>query len=95
MPRTAIFKKDIIGDKIGEKTYKAINKIKKYSGLPGKYYKKATQIEKILTPSSSGYDKFKNTMKFIGGTDRNISSPVGDFNDTVLKIIDTVINIAS
>lgn len=95
MPRTDLFKKDIIGDKIGDTTYKTINKIKKYSGLPGKYYKKATQIEKIFTPDSSGYDKFKNTMKYIGGTDFNISSPVGDFNDTVLEIIDTVIDIAS
>lgn len=95
MPRTDVFKKDIIGDKIGDTTYKTINKIKKYSGLPGKYYKKATQIEKIFTLDSSGYDKFKNTMKYIGGTDFNISSPVGDFNDTVLEIIDTVINIAS
>lgn len=76
-------------------TYKTINKIKKYSGLTGKYYKKATQIEKIFTPDSSGYDKFKNTMKYIGGTDFNISSPVGDFDDTVLEIIDTVIDIAS
>lgn len=95
MPRTDVFKKDIIGDKIGDTTYKTINKIKKYSGLPGKYYKKATQIEKIFTLDSSGYDKFKNTMKYIGGTDFNISSPVGDFNGTVLEIIDTVINIAS
>ena len=95
MPRTDLFKKDIIGDKIGDTTYKTINKIKKYSGLPGKYYKKATQIEKIFTPDSSGYDKFKNTMKYIGGTDFNISSPVGDFNDTVLEIIDTVIDIAA
>jgi hypothetical protein len=95
MPRTDVFKKDIIGDKIGDTAYKTINKIKKYSGLPGKYYKKATQIEKIFTPDSSGYDKFKNTKKYIGGTDFNISSPVGDFNDTVLEIIDTVIDIAS
>lgn len=48
-----------------------------------------------VTADSSGYDKFKNTMKYIGGTDFNISSPVGDFNDTVLEIIDTVIDIAS
>jgi len=95
MPRTDVFKKDIIGDRIGDTTYKAINKIKKYSGIPGKYYKKATQIEKIFAPDSSGYDKFKNTMKYIGGTDFNISSPVGDFNDTVLEIIDTAIDLAS
>lgn len=91
MPRTDIFKNDIIGDKIGDTLYKTINKIKKYSGLP----EKVTQIEKIFSPDSFGYDKFKNTMKYIGGTDFNISSPVGDFNDTVLKIIDTVIDIAS
>ena len=88
-------RKILSANKIGDTTYKTINKIKKYSGLPGKYYKKATQIEKIFTPDSSGYDKFKNTMKYIGGTDFNISSPVGDFNDTVLEIIDTVIDIAA
>ena len=95
IPRTDIFKKDIIGDKIGDTTYKTINKIKKYSGLPGKYYKKATQIEKIFSPDSSGYDVFKNTTKFVGGTKFNISSPISDFNDTVLKIIDTTIDLAS
>lgn len=95
IPRTDIFKKDIIGDKIGHTTYKTINKIEKYSGLPGKYYKKATQIEKIFSPDSSGYDVFKNTTKFVGGTKFNISSPISDFNDTVLKIIDTTIDLAS
>jgi len=80
---------------IGRTANKCLSGVKKVTGFPGKYYKKATQIEKIFTPDSSGYDKFKNTMKYIGGTDFNISSPVGDFNDTVLEIIDTVIDIAS
>lgn len=95
IPRTAIFKKDIVGDLIGDGTYKKINTVKKVAGYPGKYYKKITNIETIISPKSSGYSKFKSTMKYIGGTKYNISSPVSDFNDTVLEIIDTVRNLAS
>lgn len=95
IPRIKYFKDDIIGDKIGDSTYKTIKTINEIADFPGKYYKKATQIEKIIDPDSSGYDVFKNTMEFAGGTRFNISSPIGDFNDTVLKIIDTVRNLAS
>lgn len=95
IPRSDIFKKDIIGDKIGDLTYRRINSIKKISGYPGKIYKKITNIETIFSPDSSGYDRFKSGMKYVGGTKINISSPVGDFNDTVLTIIDTVMDIAS
>lgn len=34
-------------------------------------------------------------LKSIGDSKSNLSSPVGDFNDTVLQIIDTAVNLAS
>lgn len=94
-PRFDIYKKDIIGETIGDTTYKRIKSITKITGFPGKYYKKITQIEKVFSPDSSAYDIFKNAMKIIGGSKYNISSPVKDFNDTVLTIIDTTISLVS
>lgn len=95
IPRSDIFKKDLIGDTIGDQTWKRIGTIKKVTGYPGKIYKKISNIEKIIAPDSSIYDRVKGGMKYVGSTDFNISSPVSDINDTVLTIYDTVVDIAS
>lgn len=91
IPRTEIYKKDIIGDKIGDLAYKRIDSVKE---ITDRIYKKITHIETINSPDSSSWDCFKSGMGYISASKVKISSPVGDLNDTILEIVDTVIEIA-
>lgn len=93
--KAGILEKDLITDVIGSKTWKNIKTVKKVTGYPGKIYKKVSNIETIISPDSSIYDKSKSVLKYIGGSKSNLSSPVGDFNDTILEIIDTAVDLAS
>lgn len=101
IPRIGTYKKDIIGDMIGDMTYKKIRTVKNVASYPGKIYKKIANIETIISHDSSGYDRFKSEMKYISSVGDiidlqfNICSPIKDFNDTILTIVDTVMDVAS
>lgn len=93
--KSEILEKDLITDVIGNKTWKNIKNVKKVTSYPGKIYKKISNIETIVSSDTSAYDKTKSVLKYIGGSKSNLSSPVGDFNDTILEIIDITVDLAS
>ena len=95
IPRQDVYSKDIVGDLIGDKRLKFLKTIKSYSGKPGKAQKVTSNIEKIVNPATSAYDRFKSTMKTIDKFSFNICSPIKDFNDTVLEIIDSIVELAA
>lgn len=90
-----LYAEHIIKNEIGRTEYKILSGFKKVTGFPGKIYKKGTNIETIFSNDANWYDKTSSAIDYAGSTNFNISTPIGDFNDSVFKIIDTVVDIAS
>lgn len=92
----------LLGDSVGPGLYKAsmlddgrrlfngLKTFKKITGFPGKVYKTTSNIDKVLGGDSTIVTRAKSALSLIGGSDFNVSSPVSDFNDTVVPIIETV-----
>lgn len=93
--KAELFEKSLVKGVIGEEAWKNIRTVEKVTSFPGKIYDNVSNFETIVSPDSSAYDKTKIVLKCIGDSKSNLSSPVGDFNDTVLQIIDTAVNLAS
>lgn len=94
--KTDLLKNNLMFDTIGSKKYDELKKAKQIISLPNKLYNGFKQTSKIVSHESTVYDRVKSTMKIIGDIDYfRITSPVKDINNTVIKIIDTTIGLAS
>lgn len=90
---------------MSQKQYKTYKKVEKIIKTPKKIKGKVDNVEKITHVISKkddvnnikdAYKKvIKPVMKIAGDSGVNITSPISSINDTVIKIIDTGLNIAS
>lgn len=90
-----LYAEHITNNAIGRTTNKFLSGFDKVIGFPGKIYKKVTNVETVFSKDANWYDKTSSAIDYAGSTDFNISTPIGDFNDTIFKIIDTVVRLAS
>lgn len=93
--RADILVKNAQTDFLGHNVYNVLKKGKKIVGFPGKVDGIINNIGKVISPDSSIYDRAKGILKLGGSTKLKISSPISDFNNSVLKIVDTAIDLAS
>ena len=93
--RANLLEKNAMVDMMGRTGYKNFETFQKVVGVPGDVHDFIEDIGDVFSPDSSLYDRAKGILGVGGSTNLKISSPISDFNSTVLEIVDTVIDLAS